>query len=343
MSKHNITLQYQGGLIMGKRIFLLIMVFLFVGITLNAQNTDKLDTSKTINQENTNSLVLDTVFNNLQIYQGDYFSNNTPEAEPLLFAKGLINPQIHHFHSAPIFSPDINEMYFSVYLNYDDPQRIFLSKKQDGVWKIPELVNFSGQYQDGKPTLSPDGKTLYFSSKRPKHENDSLSKNSMIWFVKKDNDNWGNPKLLSFSPSLGIAFYPDCYASNGIFYFSVKVASGDYDLYQCEIKNDKPVNIKRLDEPISMKNIVDLGVTTNHENDILVFQSNNRNNKKRAMLYASVKKENGEWGEPVPLSNKINQNSSRFASFTRDGKYLFFVSSKSGVEEIYWIKSSLLY
>ena len=234
-------------------------------------------------------------------------------------------------------------MYFSVYLNYDDPQRIFIAKKIDGIWQEPQIAEFSGQYQDGKPILSPDGNTLYFYSKRPINEGGNSSENAMIWFVKKNKGNRGNPKLLSFSPSLGTAFYPDHYASNGLFYFSVKVAPNDYDIYQCEMKNDKPVKIKRVNEHISMKSIVDLGAATNPENNILVFQSNNRNNKNQAILYICKKQDNGEWSNPVPLSDLINQNTTRFASFTRDGKYFFFTSSKSGVEEIYWIKSSHLF
>lgn len=309
--------------------FLVIIAILSNGITLSAQKSN-------------NSVTLDTVFKNTYVFKGDYFSNNIPDTEPLLFAKGLIDPELHHFHSAPIFSTDYQEMYFSVYLNYEEPQRIFISKKINGIWQKPELANFSGQYQDGRPMLSLDGKTLYFYSKRPIDEGNTPSKNSMIWFVKKNNGTWGKPKLLEFDSSLAIAFYPDHYTSDGIFYFSVKITPGDYDLYQCEIINDKPINIKRLDEPVSMKNIADLGAVTNFENNILVFQSNNRNNKKQIILYASIMQENGKWGDPVPLSDKINQSITRFASFSRDGKFFFFASSKSGVEEIYWIKSSQL-
>ncbi len=315
-----------------KKIILVITVILSISIVFNAQT-----------QTNSDSFSVDTVFDNSPMFKGKYFSNNIPGSEPLIFAEGLMNPQLHHFHSAPVFSPDYNEMYFSVYLNYEDPQRIFISKKMNGTWQKPELANFSGQFQDGRPILSLDRKTLYFYSKRPKYEGDTLFQNSMIWFVKKSNGIWGNPKLLSFSESLGIAFYPDFYSNNGIFYFSIKVAPRVYDLYQCEINNDKPVNIKRINEPVSMKNIVDLGAATNPENNILVFQSNNRNDKNQAKLYVSRKLENGKWGDPIPLPDKINQNTTRFASFSRDGKYFFFASSKSGVEEIYWIKSSQLF
>lgn len=318
---------------------IVITVILSFGYTLNAQTITNSDTLNNVVQTNNSHKVV-TVFEDTCVFKGDYFSNNTPDIEPLLFAEGLINPQIHHFHSAPVFSPDYNEMYFSLYPNYSDPQCIFISKKRNGVWLKPKLAEFSGQYQDGGPMLSPDGKTLYFYSKRPIHTGETPSENSMIWFVKKNNGNWGEPQLLSMNSSLGIAFYPDHYASNGRFYFSIKIAPGDYDLYQCEIENDKPVNIKRIDEPVSMKNIVDLGAVTNPENSILVFQSNNRNDENQAILYACRKQKNGKWGEPVPLSDKINQNTTRFASFSRDGKYFFFASSKSGVEEIYWIKSS---
>jgi WD40 repeat protein len=329
---------------MGGKIILLKIVLLLTGITLNAQITNKLDTLKTQGKDFNKSLKLDTVFTNLHLFKGKYFSNNTPEAEPLLFAKGLVNPKLHHIHSAPVFSPDLNEMYFSVYLNNDDPQRIFISKKIDGIWQKPQLANFSGQYQDGRPILSSDGKTLYFYSKRPILKGEDPSENSQIWFVKRKNGKWGKPQLLSFSSSLGTSFYPDDYASNGIFYFSIKIASGDFDIYQCEIKNDKAFNIKRVDEPVCMKKIVDLGAATNPDNSILIFQSNNRNNKNQAILYACKKLENGEWGNSVPLSDKINQShTTRFASFSKDGKYFFFACSKSGVEEIYWVKSSQLF
>lgn len=284
---------------------------------------------------------LDTIFAKSPDFKGKYFSNNTPEAEPLIFASGLMNPRIHHYHSPPVFSQALDEMYFSVYPNYEDTQCIFVSKKRDGIWRKPELAKFSGQYQDGRPILSPDGNTLYFYSKRPFHIGDSTPENSNIWYVKRRGDDWTSPQLLSFSESLGSSFYPDHYASDGIFYFSVKIASRDYEIYQCKIINDRPVNIKRVDEPVSMIGSIELGAVTNKENTVLVFQKTvNRNGDNGSILQASIKQNDGKWGDPKPLSDKINQGITRFASFTRDGKYFFFTSTKSGVEEIYWIKSA---
>ena len=87
---------------------LVITVVLLIGTTLNAQITDNSNTLKAIGQDNNKSLKVDTIFTKSPVFKGEYFSNNTPDAGPLLFAKGLINPRLHHFHSAPVFSPDIN-------------------------------------------------------------------------------------------------------------------------------------------------------------------------------------------------------------------------------------------
>lgn len=286
---------------------------------------------------------VDTVFSNSPVFKGVYFSNIEPQSEPVLFAEGLINPKIHHYHSAPVFSPGLDEMYFSVYLNYKDPQRIFVAKKSNGIWGKPELAQFSGQYQDGRPILSPDGNTLFYYSRRPEIEGDSARRESRIWFVKRTEDGWSKPNLLKFDQSLGLGFYPEHFSNDGTFYFAIKVAARDYDIYQCSIEKDMPLDVKRLSEPISIVGKIENGAVTNPDNTILIFQAYDRNDKKELKLMACRKMENGEWSDPVPLSDKINQDQTRFASFSRDGKYFFFTSYKSGVEEIYWVEAKYLF
>lgn len=285
---------------------------------------------------------VDTIFTSSPVFKGKYFSNNIPDSIPLKFAEGLINPKIHHYHSAPIFSPKLDEMYFSAYLNYELPQRIFISKRFEEVWQKPEVAPFSGQYQDGGPVLSLDGNRLYFYSRRPENPRDSALKESRIWYSNKKVDGWGQPELLKFDSTLGLSFYPSHFSSNGVFYFNVKTAPRDYEIYQCRIVNNVPIDIHRLNEPISIKGKIENGAVTNPDNTILVFQAYNRNDKQKLVLMACRKKKNGVWSNPVPLSDDINQDQTRFASFSRDGKYFFFTSYRSGVEEIYWVEAKYL-
>ncbi len=285
---------------------------------------------------------IDTVFSNSPVFKGSYFSNIEPQSEPVLFAEGLIEPKIHHYHSSPAFSPELDEMYFSVYLNNEFPQRIFVAKKSNGIWSKPEIAPFSGQYQEGGPVISSDGNTLFYYSRRPDIEGDSARRESRIWFVKRTEDGWSKPNLMKFDQSLGLGFYPEHFSNDGTFYFAIKVAPRDYDIYQSKIKDGKPTDIKRLDEPISLNDKIEGGAITNPDNSLLIFQAYDRDDKKEDVLLACRKMKDGEWSDPVPLSDKINQGQARFASFSRDGRYLFFTSYKSGVEEIYWVDARAL-
>ena len=284
----------------------------------------------------------DSVFTMSPPFTGEYFSLEKPQSEPILFAKGLMDPEVHHYHSSPKFNSDLSEMYFSVYLSYDDPQRTFVSKKKGNKWTKPELLELDN-YNAGRPVLSPNDNKLFFYSNRPDKVGDSSLRTSRIWYLEKEGNVFGEPKLLQLDSNLGISFYPDHFASDDTFYFSIKVSPRDYDMYQCKIKDDKPVELKRMNEPLSLEGKIENGSVTSPDNTILVFQAYDRNGDEKLILLACRLLQNGEWGEPKPLSKKINQVGARFASFSPDGKYFLYTSTKSGVEEIYWISSKYIF
>ena len=286
---------------------------------------------------------VDTIFSKSPEFKGILFSNNSPDSKPSLFAEGLINPEIHHYHSSPKFNKEMNEMYFSMYVNYEGPQRIFTSTKSEGLWSQPEVIPSLGNYSSGGPVISSDGNRLFFYSTRPDIVGDSAVANSRIWFIEKENKKWSKPKLLQISKKMGISFYPSFHATDDIFYFSAKVAPQDYDLFQCYIIDGETINIKRLNAPISLKDKVELSPFTNPDNTLLVFQANNRENRNEAVLKVCKKKEDGSWSSPVNLSEKINQAGARFGSFSPDGNYFFFTSYKSGFEQVYWMESSAIF
>ena len=128
-----------------------------------------------------------------------YKINSSGEASPI---SGEINTKLH---DGPIsFSPDGETMYFTRnnYFNNKEGKRdkeatnhlmIYSAQKSGNSWtNIQELPINSKDYSVGHPSVSPDGKTLYFTSNMPGGEGGTdLYKVSI-----NGNNNYGTPENL---------------------------------------------------------------------------------------------------------------------------------------------------
>lgn len=285
---------------------------------------------------------IDSIFTDFPVLKGKYFMNKVTGDKPEVFAPFLFNFKTHHIHCAPVFNPEMDEMFISVYVNNEMPQRIFHLRKVNGVWQKPELAPFSGKYQDGGPTLSPDGKTIYFYSRRPENKNEAELEQAQIWFAKKVDNKWGKAALLKLPKEIGLAFYPNHFSSNGVFYFMSKVANRDYDMFQSVIEDNIIKDIKRLSEPFNMKGLIEGGAVTDPTNTFLVFHAYNRYGNGEDLLHISKKQKDGSWSTPKKMSKNFNQSHGRFGGFTPNGKFFFFSSYRNGDEQIFWVSSKVL-
>jgi len=91
--------------------------------------------------------------------RGPYLGQKPPGLIPVPFAEFLA-PATDNKHSALAFSPDGQELYYSVYPNYQFPQKIMVTRQEDGGWTPPRVAEFSGTHQEGGPVFSPDGRRL---------------------------------------------------------------------------------------------------------------------------------------------------------------------------------------
>jgi hypothetical protein len=91
------------------------------------------------------------------------------------------------WHGAPMFSPDLNEMYFTKYVkaqprNYTEIQ---LVKYANGQWTAPQKAAFSNSnYRDNNPFFAQSNDTLYFQSSRP---------GGFIFRVTRTGGDWSQP------------------------------------------------------------------------------------------------------------------------------------------------------
>ncbi|GAO29102.1 PD40 domain-containing protein [Geofilum rubicundum] len=106
-----------------------------------------------------------------------------------IMASGFISTGLDELSG--VFTPDYKEFYYTV-SHRNEFSALLYTRYEGGIWRYPEVVEFSGRYPDADPFLSPCGEVLYFSSQRPAGENDSGGVWN-IWQVKRDGGGWGIP------------------------------------------------------------------------------------------------------------------------------------------------------
>lgn len=261
----------------------------------------------------------------------DFFFANDVTSKPAMMSGGFISTGMDE--RGATINPDNDEFYYTV-RHGSDLSAILVSRFRDGFWEFPEVASFSGEYRDANPFVSPDGRYLYFSSRRPVSDDDSF-KNWNIWRCRRSSEGtWKEPELLSFCSKerneLSVSVDRD-----GVVYFhadydseTVSLSRETFDIFRSKPLSDGGWSeIEKLDSSISTE-YEESYPAVSPDGRFLVFSSNRRQGFGDADLYLSLKSE-GNWGRPVNLGRMINSGSHECcASFTADGRYLLFSSSR---------------
>lgn len=189
------------------------------------------------------------------------------------------------FHDGPVtVSADGNTMFFARDGlndgNFDrdrknnvkiGQQGLYRATRVDGKWTNIQALPFNSKsYSVTHPSLSPDGKTLYFTSNMPGGHGDSD-----IWKVSVDGSNYGKPQNLG--PNVNTAGkegFPSI-GENGILYFasSGKQGFGGLDVFRADLNRDgeavnvgKPVNSEKDDFSFSFNTAKNEGYFSSNRN-----------------------------------------------------------------------------
>lgn len=157
---------------------------------------------------------------------------------------------------------------------------LYWSIRRGDKWSIPQNMGkpINTAYRETQPSITPDGRTLYFASDRPGGKG-----NHDIWVSYKDSaDHWTVPENLGDSiNSTGTEMSPFIHPDNQSLYFSSDglIGLGGYDIFVSRRKKDgkwgKAVN---LGYPINT-NRDEIGLIVNARGDIAYFASNIDKNK----------------------------------------------------------------
>jgi hypothetical protein len=272
--------------------------------------------------------------------RGPYFGQTPPGKTPVRFPLDFMPPG-YKLHSAPVFTPDGDEVYFSAMdFSVRFSEKIFVMTAKDGIWAPPRVAPFSGNFFDGSPSLSRNGRTLFFSSARTLNQdgmNETGERN--IWFVERNGINWGSPTALQFRTP-GWENGTDL-SDLGHLYFDSS------DIYKIKFPTDAPDTAEALGPAIN-SGATELHPCVAPDERFIVFYSSREGHygSGGGDLYISFKNHDGTWAPAMNLGESFNKGhlSTSFPRLSPDGKYFFFLKLVSipWQAEVYWVSVDAL-
>ncbi len=238
------------------------------------------------------------IVENWPAVSGDYLGQDIPGLKPELFAPFIAAPA-HHKHSAPAFSPDGREVFYSVYLDYEYPQRIYRMRQVEGQWTRPELAPFASRYQEGGPYFSPDGQKLYFYSKRPDNNQGPQKPDADIWFVTRTKSGWSEPHNVGWPINTDRGEYGSQILANGTMYFvRTDTTETNYDLYRARLSDGRYQTSEIIGEPVSGLASIEFDCQVAPDESYLLFSSFRRGPLLDGGVFLSHRNPDGRWSEP---------------------------------------------
>jgi hypothetical protein len=287
------------------------------------------------------------------VLKGPYLGQKPPGMMPELFAPGIVSTGAFE-HSSPTFSPDGNEIYWSVHYseNAEHLRSIIFSQRKNGVWTKPRLAEFlHSDYYYEYPFFSFNGKRLYFCAKQADRENSDYD----IWFVEKTPSGWSRQNKLGSPPnSENFDAQPSVARDGSVYFISYyEKANPQYGLYYSKSSGGQYLR------PVLMENKfnrlrADWTPYIAPDESYLIFSSFRDGGFGSGDLYIAFRLSDGSWGDIINLGDKVNTEANeRFPNVTPDGRYLFFNSTRkvpgakmdesgNGNGDVYWIDAKIL-
>ncbi|MDC8003653.1 hypothetical protein POV27_06290 [Aureisphaera galaxeae] len=267
----------------------------------------------------------------LQLFIVASCDSGQASGKPVLFEPNNVSTEIVEY--GPSFSASGQEMYFARSADKwgQGPltSAIYHSVKENEMWSKPELVSFSGVYDDSDPHITNDRNTLYFISKRASETGQTSAD---IWKVNKDEDGkWGTPiRLQEPINSEGNEYSPKTDDQGNLYFASDR--SGGYgqgDLYVAKTEGGQFAAPANLGDAVNTDQ-GEWNLEISRDGKILIFEASGRpeNVSSYGDLYISFK-ENDGWTVPQNITELNTSGSDLSACLTNKNKTLYYASSDS--------------
>lgn len=265
-------------------------------------------------------------------YEGPYLGQTPPGIIPEMFGPGIISVNENFEHSAAVFSPDGDEVFWCTNVDWytenriHENQRLFYMKIIDGKWTAPILAPFCRDFQVQRPVFSPDGNRLYFDCFSEFY----VESDCDIFFVERNEEGWSD--LTPVSPLINSPSMErlHCITADGSIYFSRDPFTPNEEIFVSRFVNGEFTEPEKLGESYD-SNSGELVILVEPNEQYMLIDCMHENSP--SALYVCYKKPDGTWSERI----KTMYECGGFLALSPDMKYLFFLG-----EGILWVSTSFI-
>jgi hypothetical protein len=253
--------------------------------------------------------------------RGPYLGQKTPGVSAILFAPEIITFEAH---DSPVFLPDGSGLIIG-----SMSEGLKAYALADGRWSLPGHLPFPSPERVNGLSISPSGARVYFLIWESTGDEN-------FWFIEKTGDRWTSALSLGEDVNAFPTHWQFSLARSGNLYFS---SGGTLMVSRMMTnKHERPI-------PLKLGSGSDLKGTTpfiSPDESYLLFASGQEASS--LDLAISFRKADGMWSDPVTLGPHLNAPNAldHCPMVSPDGKYLFFISTRSRGSRLYWAEAGFI-
>ncbi len=204
---------------------------------------------------------------------------------------------------------------------------IYTSAREDAAWSVPQPVPFSDRYSDDDPSVSHDGRWLYFVSDRPVDDTVDAGDTNIWRYSLGSHD---PPEYLAIN-SLSAEYSPVVTASGALYFASARDGGlGQGDIYRAPPAGDAFAPAEALGPAVNSPT-GEWNVWVSADETEMIFEASSRptNVSIPGDLYYSWRTSSG-WADAVPITDLNTPGSDLMPRIHPDGATLYYTTAPIG-------------
>ncbi|HER19627.1 MAG TPA: hypothetical protein ENO14_01120, partial [Chromatiales bacterium] len=235
------------------------------------------------------------------------------------------------------------ELCFSI--EEDSTYTVYVMRREEGGWSIPEVASFSKQHSNVDISISPDGTRLFFGSKRPLPGEATRSKGFTIWSSTRTESGWSQPQDLGPMVNAGEhQVYPTVTKDLTLYFQSRREGTlGGSDIFRAAYVDGAYARPENVGPAINTEHDEGDVFVAPDESFLIVAASGRSDGFGESDLYISFRQPDGSWTPAKNMGAAINSKGTDYCPMlSPDGRFLFYTSTREGHGNIYWVDAAVI-